>query len=444
MSDLSPKTLKRLLALHNMAFGSEHAAERATAMEDILTLLKKYEKSTNDLPGLLAAAEKAENAPRNPDEPVEPPAGVDPKLNALALTIDIVGKYIDVKPHEQMAIALWVLHTHVYLNFSHSPRLALLSPTSGCGKSTVFALFGHLTPRPKITTDITPAAIFRLINDWEPTLMLDEMDNADLRGRKLRAIVNAGHSRSGGTVDRASGEYQVFGPMALAAIGHVLPIPLMKRCIVIDLQRSPKRMPSADDMDGDPMLPYVLFRIKKWTQDTTLNSNPKLPDYSINRTADNWRSLIAIGDSFGPEWSHKVRDVAEKIAHSYRDDDAAVTLLRDIKLIVDSEKLDPIFTAELLSKLHALEGGDMTWSEWRGPKDDRSPRKLTANDLGGPHGLLGRFGIKSHSQWTAGGRKERRGGKGYRREQFELAWARYCPDDDTPAHTNKIKLLKAS
>ena len=40
---------------------------------------------------------------------------------------------------------------------------------------------------------------------------------------------------------------------------------------------------------------------------------------------------------------------------------------------------------------------------------DRSPRKLTANDLGGPHGLLGRFGIKSHSQWTAGGRKERRG-----------------------------------
>ena len=76
MSDLSPKTLKRLLALHNMAFGSEHAAERATAMKDIFTLLKKYEKSTNDLPGLLAAAEKAENAPRNPDEPVEPPAGV--------------------------------------------------------------------------------------------------------------------------------------------------------------------------------------------------------------------------------------------------------------------------------------------------------------------------------------------------------------------------------
>jgi hypothetical protein len=40
--------------------------------------------------------------------------------------------------------------------------------------------------------------------------------------------------------------------------------------------------------------------------------------------------------------------------------------------------------------------------------------------------------------------QSRKGGKGYRRQQFELARARYCPDDNTPEHTNKIRLLKSS
>jgi hypothetical protein len=141
--------------------------------------------------------------------------------------------------------------------------------------------------------------------------MLDEMDNADLHSGALRKIINTGHSRAGGFVHRVAGTYSVFGPMALAAIGKVLPTPLMKRCVAIDLQRSPKKLPSIADMESDPMLPYVMHRILKWSQGVTLSGNPDLP--MINRIADNWRPLIAIGDTF-PQWSEKAREVATSVA----------------------------------------------------------------------------------------------------------------------------------
>jgi hypothetical protein len=239
MSDLRPKALKRFLNLHAVAFGSEHAPERVKAMEDLITLLKKHDKTGNDLPELLLRAQAAENAPRNDNEPPpEPPPGVDPKLDALTLTNDIISRYIDVSDRERLASALWVLHTRVYAHFSHSPQLALLPPTSGCGKSTVFALFQHLTPEPRITPDITPAAIFLMIDMWHPTLMLDEMDNADLHTGALRKIINTGHSRAGGFVHRVTGTCSVSGPLALATIGKVLPTPLMKRCDYVFVFRS--------------------------------------------------------------------------------------------------------------------------------------------------------------------------------------------------------------
>jgi hypothetical protein len=77
MSDLSPKVLKRLLNLHAVAFGSEHAPERAKAMKDLITLLTKHDNTGNDLPELFLRALAAENATCNDNEPPpEPPPGV--------------------------------------------------------------------------------------------------------------------------------------------------------------------------------------------------------------------------------------------------------------------------------------------------------------------------------------------------------------------------------
>jgi hypothetical protein len=52
----------------------------------------------------------------------------------------------------------------------------------------------------------------------------------------------------------------------------------------------------------DPVIDYIYGRLRSWAREVTLDADPVLPPQLRNRQADNWRPLIAIADSFGPEW----------------------------------------------------------------------------------------------------------------------------------------------
>jgi hypothetical protein len=60
--------------------------------------------------------------------------------------------------------------------------------------------------------------------------------------------------------------------------------------------------------------------------------------------------------------------------------------------------------------------------------------------------MLREFGIRARSIWPAHRDPKTKSRKGYYREQFEKAWASYCPTprhpkSGTTAHINKIKYL---
>lgn len=83
----------------------------------------------------------------------------------------------------------------------------------------------------------------------------------------------------------------------------------------------------------------------------------------------------------------------------------------------------------------ALGLDDGLWNEWRGPNDDRPPRKLTLGELSRlPHP----FGIRLKTIWPARRRPGDKSGRGYLRSQFEKAWHAYCPSPDTPTQPSKI------
>ena len=84
----------------------------------------------------------------------------------------------------------------------------------------------------------------------------------------------------------------------------------------------------------------------------------------------------------------------------------------------------------------AIEDG--MWSEWRGPKDDQQPRKLSQGELAK---LLAPFRIKPRTVWPIGPRIGS-SKKGYRREWFEAAWSAYCPEAGTTAQPNKTRHLE--
>ena len=236
----------RLRQLHAM-LGSNNSQERETARAKIDELLAKHRKSWNDLTELMSAGGASPDPSWDAAEEDQPttreaegqPRGKQAKL--LELVRFILELFIDMKPHEYIAAALWVLHTHIFQRFVVSPRLAFTSPVNGCGKTTALAVIEQLAFRPERMDNATPAVIYHLIDQLSGTLLIDEADNLGLRENGiLRGVLNSGH-RKGGNIRRvikgAPKRFSTFAPMAIAAIGS-LPVPLMRRSIIIHMEKA--------------------------------------------------------------------------------------------------------------------------------------------------------------------------------------------------------------
>ena len=160
----------------------------------------------------------------------------------LASTLAAAAKtYLVLSDIVADTIALWVMHTWAVNVFTMSPRLAIVSPTKGCGKTTLLRFLNHVARRAKRAGSISPPALFRAVEQFQPTVLLDETEKYVEHGGDLHALLNEGHCK-GGSVWRVLGEKQelrefsVFGALAFARNGR-LPDDLEQRSIVIEMQR---------------------------------------------------------------------------------------------------------------------------------------------------------------------------------------------------------------
>ena len=80
-----------------------------------------------------------------------------------------------------------------------SPRLAFSSPTKGCGKTTALDVMGQLVLRPLAAANVSPSAIFRVVEACHPTLLIDEADSflQGQRGAARRAQLRPSARRRG-------------------------------------------------------------------------------------------------------------------------------------------------------------------------------------------------------------------------------------------------------
>jgi hypothetical protein len=351
----------------------------------------------------------------------------------LDLVLALIEEHLAITADERMAVALWLLHTWVFDRFSITPRLALLSPVRGCGKTTLLTVIELLVAEGNRTDSVTAAAIYYHLDSRPRTaLLIDEADNLDLfRNNVLRSVFNSGHKRGGGVsrfVGGRSRRFPTFAPLAVAAIG-MLPLPLLHRAVVINMQRSGKSLKRLDE--SDPAFAAAREEIRKWAGTCSLAPDPEMPPALRDRAADNWRVLLAIADDLGH--GEAARSAATTLCANRPDEDPGVALLADIRTAFQAPSVDRITSATLIEALLGLE--DNFWNEWRGLQDDQSPRKLTQGDLS--H-LLRPFGIRPKTIWPAGRRLGDRSSRGYLRSQFDRAWRAYCPSADTPTRPSKI------
>ena len=114
------------------------------ARQKLQKLMSEHGLKWRDLHELLAAAEAGRNAQTNAASPPNSPSQSDgPQVNVLDLTLRLLEMHVRLTEEQRMAVALWILHTHIYNRFTVSPRLVLTSPVRGCGKTTLLVLLEH-------------------------------------------------------------------------------------------------------------------------------------------------------------------------------------------------------------------------------------------------------------------------------------------------------------
>ena len=322
-------------------------------------------------------------------------------------------RFVALPEHAEVALALWAAHAHAESAAFVSPILCLTSPTKQCGKTTTKDVMAQLVPKPLPSSNLIGATVFRTVERYVPTLLVDEGDTFLRDNEELRGILNSGHTRPSAQVVRLVAVGDGFEPRAfstwcpkLIALIRRLPPTLEDRSVVISLRRRAKherveklRLDRLSELDP------IRRRLARWVADHLEDlkaSDPTVPESLADRAADNWRPLLALADAVGGEWPERARQAALALSGSADEIATDVLLLADLKEAwpeLDGSEYLP--TADLIARLNALPG--RPWS-----RKGISGQRLAS--------LLRTFGIKPTRTEDA---------RGYRRADLEDAWARY-------------------
>jgi hypothetical protein len=417
--------------------------EGTIAFAKLRALLGRHGLNLSDIPAIQQRYEQHEAA-KTAKQATSSAAG-SAAPNALQLVHHVAREWGQMQEHEYIGYALWVLHAHVYQHFEVSPRLALLSPVRGCGKTNLLKLAEHLIPGSTRYSSISAASLFRVIDQGMSTCLLDEGDNAGLKiDRIMRSVLNDGYER-GGHVSRSPGgiarDFSIYAPCAIGAIG-TLTLPLLQRSVVINMQRSRRTDLKTKEMFSVPeeikRLVAVERQIVAWAQSiSAFDKSPRLPKalQGHGRICDNWRVLISVADSFNSDyWSKAARDAAVAFCRGYHDEDAPVALLTDIRTIFIRLHVDRIKSLELMQELHQLEDGMGIWSSWCGENDDQAPHAISQGEIATMLRRFSRTELRACPLFVPGSHIAARG---FYRKQFEPWWAIYCnlePEADVKVH----------
>jgi putative DNA primase/helicase len=377
---------------------------------------------------LIAAERQVGSPPEGQGRPIQfgAPEPWSNPVDGAALLSELstaVRRYVVMSPEACDAVALWAAHTWLINSSMTSPKLGITSPEMQCGKTTLLDVLACVVRRPLPSANVTPAAIFRVIEKHCPTLLIDEADTF-LRDDKaeLRGILNSSHRRWSAHVTRTVGDdheprqFSTWAPVAIAMIGR-LPATLEDRSIPVVLRRrtSGEKIEAFNPLRAED-LAGLRRQLSRWSTDhadAIAEATPVMPDGLFNRPAENWAPLLAIADCAGGDWPARARSIIAAIGKAGGSAERSIRtiLLTDVRAVFDARG-DRLPTRMLIEGLLAIE--ERPWSEWKG-------RPLSPAGLAK---LLAPFGIIPENIRTPSGTVL----KGYQRERFADAFERYLPD----------------
>src|SRR5208283_344735 len=118
----------------------------------------------------------------------------------------LFGRFVVLPQWAAETLALWTLHTYAFQQRDVSTYLGLESPEKRCGKTTLLTVLSELVNRPVVAANISSPALFRVIEETRPTLLIDEADTLLQGNDELRGILNSGYTRKTAYVVRVANQ----------------------------------------------------------------------------------------------------------------------------------------------------------------------------------------------------------------------------------------------
>jgi putative DNA primase/helicase len=341
--------------------------------------------------------------------------------------VETTQRFIICERHTAIATALWCAFSWIIDDVQVAPLAVITAPEKRCGKSQLLNFMGRLVKRPLVASNISPASVFRVVEAYQPTLLIDEADTFFKQNEELRGIVNSGHTRQSAYVIRTVGDdhepkqFSTWGSKVICGIGSVADT-IQDRAIMLELRRklpneSIERLRHAEN----GLFNRLRSQLARFAEDAggyISTAKPQLPEQLNDRAQDNWEPLLAIADYAGGKWSELARETALIVSGSQQESMSLSTeLLADIKEVFEIKYKDRVSSADLISFL--IEDDLKPWATYNRGKPI-SPRQLAKR--------LSEYGIKSKDiRFGYDGVK-----KGYELSQFEDAFIRYINSDEEP------------
>ena len=344
----------------------------------------------------------------------------------------LLGRFVRFpSEHERCALTLFAAHTWTPTAWQAVPYLLVVSPEKRSGKTRTLEALELVVREPLRAANITAAGVFQAIEAWTPTLLVDELD-AIFRAKSeqaeaLRAVLNAGNRRGSyvvrGSQDGKPVKFSTYCAKALSGINTgKLPDTIRDRSILLAIERKQagERVEDLFPAELADVLEQLRGRLEDWAAENVEQLGAWRRRERIgeldDRLQEAWDPLLAIAHHAGGGWPARARAAAIALATGAVDasDEAhGHVLLVALRAIFDADG------AALASKTICEKLNDDEELPFGGYGDGTgiAPRGLAK--------LLRPYGIKPRTVRPAG---ETATSRGYNREQFAEAWARYAPE----------------
>lgn len=144
----------------------------------------------------------------------------------------VFAKFVVLREFIPVALALWTLHTHAFHLRHVTANIGIESRQRRPRRTRLLNVLGALVNRPVVASHIRPGVLLGLIDESQPTLLIDEAEGLISGNDELSDIVNSDCHRSSSFVVRVSNPQNQStkipaitpAPETLASLGSSPPV----------------------------------------------------------------------------------------------------------------------------------------------------------------------------------------------------------------------------